>query len=150
MDVSRITDYLYISSQLDPADAARIHALNVGLIISMIRRPPPPIYTYPPFRIIVLKTNDSPLFPIPLDKLMVGAEAALAVIQDGNPVLVYCQKGRHRSVAMASAILIAMGHTADEAMKLIRQMRHRADPQRWYIRKRIRLFELEWKRRHPS
>jgi hypothetical protein len=76
---------------------------------------------------------------------MEGVRAALPVIQGGGRVLTHCHKGRHRGVAMAAAILIAMGHTSEEAMRLLRERRQIADPQIWYIRWQIKKFEKQWR-----
>ena len=92
-----------------------------------------------------IRTFDTPLTPIPLSALRQGVEAALAVIQAGNAVLIHCRKGRHRSVAMAAAILIGMGYTAEDAMALINRRRPAADPYIFYIRRRIRTFETWWR-----
>jgi protein-tyrosine phosphatase len=70
---------------------------------------------------------------------------ALGVIEQGQAVLVHCQRGRHRSVALAAAILIAHGHPSAEAMRLLRQQRAVADPGIWYIKSQIVKFEKEWK-----
>jgi hypothetical protein len=48
-------------------------------------------------------------------------------------------------VALAAAILIARGHSAADAMRLLRQQRAVADPGIWYIRRQIEAFEREWK-----
>jgi hypothetical protein len=72
------------------------------------------------------------------------------VIEEGYSVLVYCHEGRHRSVAMACCILIAKGHSADEAMQLVKEKREKADPDAWHIQRRIRKFEREWHKRNPS
>jgi hypothetical protein len=45
---------------------------------------------------------------------------------------------------MASAILIARGYTAKEAMQLIKQRRTVADPDAAHIRRQIRKFETYW------
>jgi protein-tyrosine phosphatase len=72
------------------------------------------------------------------------------VIRDGGSVLVHCVGGRHRSVAMASCVLIARGLTADDAMALIKEKRLVADPYAWYIQWRIRKFERDWIRREQD
>jgi protein tyrosine phosphatase (PTP) superfamily phosphohydrolase (DUF442 family) len=144
MDLSKITDYLYIAAHPQAEDAQAFLDLHLGLIISMIHEPPAPVFTNPPFSILVLKTHDSILLPIPIDKLVQGVETALPVIQAGQPVLVFCRQGRHRSVAMASCILIGMGYSASEAMRLVKEKRSRADPYIWYIQRRIRKFEKTW------
>jgi hypothetical protein len=71
-------------------------------------------------------------------------EAALPVIENGGRVLVFCEGGRHRSVAMASCILIGLGYSADEAVELIRTKREVADPYAWHIQRQIRRFEARW------
>jgi hypothetical protein len=52
----------------------------------------------------------------------------------------------HRSVAMACCVLIGMGQTADQAMQLVKQKREAADPDAWYIQRRIYKFEQYWRR----
>lgn len=93
-----------------------------------------------------LRAFDFPLIPIPLKTLSRGVEAALPVIQDGYRVLVFCEGGRHRSVAMASCILIGLGYSADDAMDLISRKRGVADPYAWHIQRQIRRFEATHRR----
>ena len=145
MDISQITDYLYIASLPGAEDADAIRDLNVGLIINMIFIRPPEVYTRPPFRLLTLRSFDFVLLPIPLRKLRRGVDAALPVIQNGESVLIYCHRGRHRSVAMGACILIAMGYTADEAMQLLHEQRRVADPYARHIQRQIRKFEKAWR-----
>ena len=145
MDISQITDYLYIASLPKAEDAEAIRDRNVRLIINMIFIRPPEVYTQPPFRMLTLRSFDFVLLPIPIPKLNTGVEAALPVIQNGESVLVYCHAGRHRSVAMACCILIAMGYIADEAMQLVRERREVADPYARHIERQIREFEEQWR-----
>lgn len=121
-----------------------ILGLDVQLVLSMIGVKPPRALVEPPFTLVRLPVYDNPLIPIPLSALRRGVSAALPVLEAGGRVLAYCRAGRHRSVAMASCILIAQGMTADEAMDLILAMRPIADPHAWYIERRIRAFEREW------
>ncbi len=148
LNVSRITEYLFISTRLREEDLEAIRELDVQLIVGMIaeRRPPRKLAELK-IPILWLGTFDFILFPIPLATLYRGVDAALPVIREGHQVLVYCQAGRHRSVAMAAAILIGMGHSADEAMALIVEKRPVADPGIWHIRRQIRRFEKYWRRR---
>lgn len=142
MDISKITDYLYVSSKLQAGHIEELPMRNIHMAISMIVGHPPP--DHPSFRILWLQTCDSIFIPIPMKELMAGVQAALPLIHNGQSILVYCAKGRHRSIAMAAAILIAMGHTAREAMELLRVQRSIADPQAWHISWRIRKFEKQW------
>ena len=150
-DVSRITDYLFLSSLPKHEHAEHIWDLGVRLIVSLPLYRPPKVYTRPPFEFVHCPTIDSPLTPIPIFMLRRGVQAALPVIERGESVLIHCKAGVHRSVAMAACMLIACpsGHsyTADEAMKLIVEQRPVADPYAPYIQSRIRAFERDWHRR---
>jgi hypothetical protein len=46
---------------------------------------------------------------------------------------------------MACCVLIGTGHTAEEAMRLVKDRRAVADPDAWYIRRRILKFEQLWR-----
>jgi hypothetical protein len=144
-DISQITEYLYISAWPRGEHVDEIVALNVRLILSMHWRRPSEALGHPPVRLLWLPTFDSPFTPIPIRTLRKGVIAALPVIRDGGAVLVHCVGGRHRSVAMAACVLIGMGYNADGAMRLIRDKRPIADPYAWYIQRRIRAFERDWR-----
>ena len=144
-DVSQITDYLYVGEWPLGRDAEGLKARNIRLILSMMRGPHPRGLSDAPLRLVELPTIDSPLTPIPLRVLYRGVQEALPVIFDGAAVMVHCRHGRHRSVAMACAILIAMGYTATDAMRLVCERRDRADPYAWHIRRRIIAFERAWR-----
>ena len=155
IDISKITDYLYVGSRVGQEHADELKVLNFNLIISMIgQMPPDEIYTLPPFKTLWIKTYDTFFTPISIKKLLVGVEAALPIIQNKEKVLVFCMQGKRRSVAMAAAILISMGHTGEEAINLLTTARTVADPRRWYIHRQIKAFEkylrkkeLSWKRK---
>jgi hypothetical protein len=51
-------------------------------------------------------------------------------------------------VAMACCILIARGYTAEDAMRLVKEKRDKADPYISYIRRRIEKFESNWSEHH--
>jgi hypothetical protein len=143
-DLSEITNYLYISAWPRGDHAEEIRALNVRLILSMHWIKPSRTLGHPPVQLLWLPTFDNPLMPMPVSTLQRGVEAALPVIADGYRVLVHCRAGVHRSVAMACCVLIGMGQTADEAMELVKEQRSVADPDAWYIKRRIYKFEKVW------
>ena len=148
IDISKVTDYLYVGSRVGKEHADELKVLNFNLIISMIgQMRPDEVYTLPPFRTLWIKTYDTFFTPIPVKKLLVGVEAALPIIQNKGKVLVFCMEGKRRSVAMAVAILISMGHTSEEAIDLLTTARKAADPRMWYIRRQIRAFEQYWQKR---
>ena len=148
MDLSQITDDIFVGSQPDATHAEALGGLNIGLIINMrAEQRPYPSFGQPPLSSLWLRTYDFFLLPIRMATLEQGARAALAVIGQGRRVLVHCQRGRHRSVAMAAAIMIAQGYTARDAMRLLGEKRPVADPQIWYIRRQIEKFERHWRAR---
>jgi protein tyrosine phosphatase (PTP) superfamily phosphohydrolase (DUF442 family) len=144
MDISQITDYLFIAAHPGVEEAQAIEDFNVRLIINMIFHHPAEVYKRPPFRLLTLRTFDSIFLPIPIYMLMRGVETALPIIEAGEGVLIYCREGRHRSVAMASCVLIGKEYRADAAMALIKERRQVADPYAWHIERRIRKFEKVW------
>ena len=150
MDYSQITDTLFVGTTPEVDDYAALRALGVQLVINMRfdHRLAPDAHD-PPLAILWLRTFDMPLLPIPLRPLRRGAAAALKAIAEGGKVYVHCRAGRHRSVAMAAAILIAQGHPAEAAMRLIKQRRDNADPDAWHIRWRIRRFADTWQNHKP-
>jgi len=143
-DVSQITDYLYISAWPKGEHAGEIRALGVRLILSMHWRRPSKILGQAPVCLLWLPTVDTPFTPMPMSTLHRGVVAALPVIDEGYAVLVHCQAGVHRSVAMACCVLIAKGYSAEKAMCLVKAKRKVADPTIWYVRRRIVKFEEIW------
>lgn len=142
MEISKITEYLYIAPRRALEDLDRLDQLDAGLLVSMIALwPPPRLPEDLELEVLWLRTFDFVLLPIPVRTLDRGVKAALPIIQSGRSIVVYCQAGRHRSVAMASAILIAMGYTAQDAMELISERRPVADPWAGHIQRQIRKFE---------
>jgi len=149
VDYSEITSDLLIGRTPHAADYALLRELGVRLVINMrFERPPYPDLHLPPLRFLWLPAADSPLFPIPMGFLRRGVKAALASIENGGRVYVHCAMGAHRGVAMGAAILIGQGSGAEEAMRLIKQQRKWADPDMWYIRRRILRFAREWEQDH--
>jgi protein tyrosine phosphatase (PTP) superfamily phosphohydrolase (DUF442 family) len=146
MLISEITDYLYVTRRQKAKDIEEVSQLDIQLIIDMIfhMRPPRELEVVD-IDVLWLPSVDFVLIPIPLKLLERGVNAALPVIKDGGRVLVYCIQGRHRSIAMACCILIAMGYSADEAMELVKEKRGKADPDAWHIQRQIRRFEVYWK-----
>ena len=147
MDFSPITPDLFIGTTPSTDDYNRLRELGVRLVINMRvefrpRKDPHPA----PLRLLWLPTFDSPLIPIPLRALQRGAKAALEMIHAGGKVYAHCAGGVHRAVTMGACILIAQGHEAFAAMKLINEKRPLADPYIFYIRPRILKFASQWEK----
>lgn len=142
---SHITDDLFIGTTPLASDYNGLRQLGIRLIINMrFTRSPFPDTYHTPIRLLWLRTIDSPLFPLPISKLMIGARAALETIQAGGKVYVHCAYGRHRGPAMGTCVLIAQGYEPEGAMDLVRKRRAVADPYVYYIRSRILRFAELW------
>ena len=141
MNYSEITDDLLIGDTPAAEDYDLLRDLGVRLVINMrFEHGPAPDPGRPPLDLLWLRTFDTPLLPIPIRALQEGVRAALETIRAGGRVYTHCAAGRHRGVAMGAAILIAQGHGAQEAMRLIKARRPLADPCVFYIRSRILRF----------
>ena len=145
MKFSPITENLIIGTTPKRGDFDTLRELGVSLVINMRWMPGPrPPANDPGLRYVRFRTFDSPFLPIPLRALIRGVQLALEEIQAGGKVYTHCAAGRHRSVAMAAAILIAQGLAPEGAMSLIKERRPEADPAVFYIRRRIMLFARKW------
>ena len=145
MDFSSITDDLFIGTTPFARNYDQLRELGVRLVINMRLTHYPKADAYAqPLSLLSLRTIDSLFFPIPIQKLQRGAQAALETIRSGGKVYAHCAGGRHRGVAMGACILVAQGHDPLEAMQLIKQRRSFADPHIYYIRSQILRFALEW------
>jgi hypothetical protein len=150
VDISQITDYLFVGSRICEDHCEELKTRKFDLIISMIgQEAPHEVFSMPPFKTLWIRTYDTIFTPISIRKLMIGVEAALPIIHSKGKVLVFCMQGRRRSIVMASSILIAMGHTTDEAADLLVKARKVADPRKWYVKRQIRAFERYWLS-HPN
>ncbi len=145
MNYSPITDNLFIGTSPRRHDFDILRDLGVTMVINMRWSPGPrPPKDDPLLHYVQLRTFDNPFIPIPLRALIQGVQLALEEIKNGGIVYTHCAQGRHRSVAMAAAILIAQGRPIEEALALIKERRPVADPQAFHIRRRIELFARQW------
>lgn len=145
MNFSEITENLWIGTTPGTGDYDMLRRRGVRLVINMrFGHKPTPDLGEPPLDNLWLRTFDSPIIPIPVRALTRGVQAALEVMSDGGKVYAHCARGRHRSVAMGAAILIAQGLSPESAMSLIKARRSVADPYIFYIRRRIALFARKW------
>ncbi len=145
MNYSQITDTLFIGTTPNTEDYDTLRSVGVRLVINMrFERPPYKDSHNPPMKALWLPSFDSPLIPIRLAALKKGVKAALETLAEGGKVYVHCAKGIHRGVAMGAAILIAQSYSPEEAMSLIKARRQVADPDIWYIHRRIMRFSEIW------
>jgi protein tyrosine phosphatase (PTP) superfamily phosphohydrolase (DUF442 family) len=147
MNFSQITETLFIGDTPVVKDYDILRELGIRLVINMrLEKRPLRDPHRPSLRFLWLPTFDNPAFVIPIRTLIKGVREALGTIQTGGKVYTHCQRGRHRGVAMGASILIALGYDPDEAMELIKVRRPIADPDIFYIRRRILRFAHAWQR----
>lgn len=145
MNFSQITPHLFIGSMPNAADYEHLRDLGVRLVLNMrFARKLPSDVTNPPIEVLWLRTFDSPFTPMPFQKILQGTQRALEVIREGGKIYSHCAKGRHRSVVMGAAILIAQGHSPEAAMHLIKEKRPVSDPDIFYVKRRIFDFAHQW------
>lgn len=144
MDISPIADRLYIAARPQSKDAQELASLGVRLILNMTPQRAPSGLRSTPLRTVWLPWLDTPLLPLPTWLLQRGAAAAHQALHAGGAVVAYCREGRHRSVAMACAILITQGMTAEQAMAHVESARPEADPYVPHVAAAIRQFEARW------
>lgn len=145
MNFSQITPDLFIGPMPSTDDYDHLHALGVRLVLNMrFANKLPAGLSQPPIEVLWLRTFDSPLTPMPLKTILRGTQRALEVIREGGKIYSHCAKGRHRSVVMGAAILIAQGQAPEAAIRLIKEKRPVSDPHMFYIKKRIFSFAEHW------
>ena len=147
---SQITDQLYIAAWPVGENYNEIVDLGVRLVINMDWVPPDPKLSEAPLQVLTLLTRDTPVTPMPLEKIWTGVRAAGETIAKGDNVMVYCKVGRHRSATMACCILVSQGCTADEAIQKVREKRPIARPDHASFKRVIKKFEREWMAAKPD
>jgi protein-tyrosine phosphatase len=149
LDYSPITENLFIGAWPTKYHVETIKSLGVSLVISTILETPDKELGQEPLSLVRVRATDlGPRLIFPTGQLMKGVEAAVPMLHAGEGVMVFCKAGKHRSAAMTSCILVAMGHAAEEAMRTVEQARPTADLKP-SIRQRIMSFEKVWQERHP-
>lgn len=150
LDISQITETLFISNWPIAKHVLVIASYGINLIVCTIMERQDKELNQPRLKMIQIRMIDAPFIPLPMSQLRRGVEAALPVMESGGKVLTFCKSGIHRSVAMASCILIGQGISAEEAMHMVADGREIADPYKPHIRKRIEKFEPYWRQHHSS
>lgn len=150
LDYSRITENLYIGAWPTKYNVETIKSLDVTLIIATILERTDKELNQPPLRLVHTRATDlGSRLIYPTKQLLKGVEPAVAHIQNGGKVMVFCKAGKHRSAAMTSCILVGLGHTTDEAIKIVEDARSQVEI-REAIRQTIHNFEQVWQARHPQ
>ena len=147
LDITKITDYLYVGSWPKKENIDELKKRNIGLIISLIFQKDDKELGQKPFKLLSFTTFDTPWTPLPMKVFYKSVEESQKYIKDNKAILVYCKSGMNRSVIIAAAILVSQGYTADEALELIRSKRLVAKGRRRGLLKQLYKFESEWNKK---
>ncbi|HEY3063139.1 MAG TPA: dual specificity protein phosphatase [Chloroflexota bacterium] len=82
------------------------------------------------------------------DQMQEGVHWALEHMRKGGRTFLHCEHGVGRGPLMACAVLVAEGHSAPEALKIVRAKRWQALPNDRQLDALLQ-FEQEWQNRHP-
>lgn len=147
LDYSAITENLFIGAWPTKYHVETIKSLGVRLVISTILETPDKELGQPPLSLVRVRATDlGPRLIFPRGQVLKGVEAALPVLERGEGVMVFCKAGKHRSATLTACILVGMGHSADEAMRIVSEARPKAEFKTAH-RNRIESFEKQWRAR---
>lgn len=141
LDMSKITNDLYVGRTPYGSEYKKLKDLGVDLVINMRAEWPTPLIARQKLiQDVWVPSLDLPIGFVDQSRLKANAKRAKDVIDNGGKVYVFCRKGRHRSVAMASAILLSQGYTLDQIKKLFAKQRPVADLKRYQVNKAVSQF----------
>ena len=150
LDYSPITENLFIGAWPTKYHVETTKSLGVKLVISTILETPDKELGQPPLSLVRVRASDlGPRLLFPTGQILKGVNAALPVLQAGDGVMVFCKAGKHRSATLTACILVGMGHSADEAMRMVQEARPQAEFKTAH-QKRIRSFEKDWRERQEE
>lgn len=144
LDYSQITDNIYIAAWPTKYHREKIISLEVSLIIATILERIDKELDESPLTLVHTRGSDVGSNLIyPTNQLMKGVKPAVAAIQNGRKVMVFCKAGKHRSVTMAACVLVGLGHTTNEAIKIVEAGRPEVEIKETH-REAIQKFEKSW------
>ena len=83
-------------------------------------------------------------YPLSYDQLHEGVDWVLDHLGQGGHVFMHCEHGVGRGPLMCSAVLVAQGYSAPEALRIVRAGRWQAMPNDRQLEALLR-FEREWR-----
>lgn len=150
LDYSQITENLYIGAWPTKVHREKIISLGVTLVIATILERIDRELGQPPLTLVHTRANDlGPRLIYPTNQLMKGVEPAVTTIQNDGKVMVFCKAGMHRSATMSACVLVGLGHSSDEAIKIVEAGREKAEIKETH-RKTIQKFEQTWIAKHGN
>lgn len=144
LDYSQITDSLYIAAWPTKYHREKIVSLGVTMIIATILERTDKELNQPPLTLVHTRGSDvGSRLIYPTSQIMKGVKPAVAAIQNGSKVMVFCKAGKHRSATMTACVMVGLGHTTDDAIKIVEAGREQAEIKETH-RETIRKFEQAW------
>ncbi|MBE2236656.1 MAG: dual specificity protein phosphatase family protein [Caldilineaceae bacterium] len=118
---SRVTPQLYVGSQFNAAGRRALERAGISAVVNLRTEFDDAAYglAFPNYCYLPTVDDTSPS-PAHFQK---GVDFIQAQIEAGGAVYVHCKAGVGRAPTMAAAYLISQGHSADEAIALIKQVR---------------------------
>ena len=71
-------------------------------------------------------------------------------LRDGKTIVIHCRGGLGRTGTVAASVLVTSGHTADEAIGIVRRVRSERAVETSEQEEYVRRFEKEWRSRNPT
>jgi protein tyrosine phosphatase (PTP) superfamily phosphohydrolase (DUF442 family) len=150
LDYSRITENLYIAAWPTKHDVEKIKSLGVRLIVSTILERTDKELNAPPLTLVRVHATDlGSRLIFPTSQLLKGVKPTVGALQASEGVMDFCKAGKHRSATMTACVLVGLGHTADEAISMVKQGRAKADFKPAHI-ERIKSFEEVWTKQQAT
>jgi protein-tyrosine phosphatase len=150
LDYSQITENLYIGAWPTKYHREKIISLGVTFIIATILERTDKELNQPPLTLVHTRATDlGSRLIYPTGQILKGVEPAVAAIHNGHKVMVFCKAGKHRSATMTACVLVGLGHSADEAIKIVEAGREEAEIKETH-RKTIYKFEQTWRKRNAQ
>lgn len=121
LNVSRISDMLFVGGQFRPQQWPALHALGIRAVLSLQAEYEDQFHGPPPARALRLHVPD--FHPPDLEQLHEAVAFINAAHADQLPVMVHCHAGIGRAALTASAFLVAQGLDHMAAFHAIRRAR---------------------------
>jgi protein-tyrosine phosphatase len=124
MDVSRVTDQIYIGGWVSAREWQQLKELGVSINISLQKEVLDSFKDLEGFLWLPVEDGTPP----DLDQLILGAKFIDAAVEAGKKIYVHCHGGIGRAPVLCAAYLIYKGKKVEEALKMVIAARPAAGP----------------------
>jgi dual specificity MAP kinase phosphatase len=120
-NVNDITDQLYVGGFIDAHDWAALNELGVTVDVNLQAERHDHFAAHNPENYLWLPTMDHTAPD--LDAMDRGVAYVQRALRNGDKILIHCHAGMGRSALLCAAVLVAEGHSADEAWAIVKARR---------------------------